>query len=70
MRWMTTRRAVLALLLVMTLAATLACREPLVPVLRFCGVDTLQVPVTIGDTTYTESLIQPRRCDDAVPYTQ
>ncbi len=67
---MTTRRAVLALLLVLTLAGLMGCREPLAPALRFCGVDTLQVPVTMGDTTYSEILIRPRRCDDAVPYTQ
>lgn len=64
----TMRRVGLTLLLVLTLATMLACREPTVEVLRFCGVDTLPAPVAIAGTTYTQRLVLPRRCDDATDF--
>ena len=64
-RTMTTRCAVLALLLVATISGMLACRNPLVPQLQFCGVDSLTVPIWIGGTPYFETLIRPRLCNDS-----
>jgi hypothetical protein len=63
-RRMTTRRAVLALLLAVTISGMLACQDPLVPELRYCGVDSLTVPIRIGGTTYYETLLRPRVCND------
>lgn len=63
-RTLTMRRAVLALLLATATVATMACSLPSAPPLRFCGVDTLRVPVTIGDTTYEETIIRPLPCED------
>ena len=59
-----TRRAVLALLACAASLGLTACDLPTVPTAPWCGVDTLQVPVTIGDTTYWETLLMPRDCDE------
>jgi hypothetical protein len=46
----------------LVLLALGACTAPTVPTARWCGVDTLRIPVVVDTVRYEELVIRPRPC--------
>lgn len=44
------------------LLALWACAGPTVPRARWCGVDTLRIPIVVDSVTFEELVIRPRPC--------